>query len=86
MEPENKPTSQDDMTVKYAVTVNREKCVGDGLFREKAPSTFGKDDEGKTTVIDSHGDPAKDIFSAAESCRMYAIILHDINTNAQLWP
>ena len=72
--------------IKYKIVVNQEACVGDGLCREKAPATFELDDRGKCMVKDPEGDSARDIFSAARACRVYAITLYDDPTGQKVYP
>lgn len=71
---------------KYRIGVNRDLCSGDGLCCEEAPATFERDDELKAVVVDPEGDPPEDILSAAQSCPLDAITLHDTETGAQVWP
>ena len=71
---------------KLRIDINRDVCVGDGLCRETAPDTFTADSEGKTVLIEPVGDEPQYIKSAAKSCRLEAITLHDADTGERVWP
>ncbi len=71
---------------RYTIHIDPEACVGDGWCCEQAPQTFRRDAGLKVSVVDPAGDPPSDVLSAAQSCRMQAIMLKDIATGEQVWP
>ena len=70
----------------YKIEVDRSLCVGDGLCREEAPSTFELDGEDKVVVTDPDGDEPNYILKAARNCPLEAISLYDVDTGEQIWP
>ena len=73
--------------VRFRIEVNRNTCIGDGLCCEKAPLTFKRDeDEMKVYILNPGGDPAEEIESAAQNCRLDAITLYDIASGEKVWP
>lgn len=52
----------------YTITIDRESCMGSGVCCVQAPNTFDIDDEMKSTVRDSRGEPLERIQAAAEGC------------------
>jgi ferredoxin len=71
---------------KYAITVDRDACVGDRNCSEEAPETFEIDKEGKVFIKDPAGDPPKYVLSAARNCPLEVITLHDADTGEKVWP
>lgn len=70
----------------YRIVVNRELCVGDGLCREGADSTFQIDKELRCAVRDAKGNSPEDIFFAAWSCPRGCISLYNEGTGEKVWP
>jgi ferredoxin len=71
---------------KYKIEIDRDACVGDGLCVDEAPDTFEMDDEDIAVVINPAGDDSEAILDAAQACPSDAIILHDAETGAKVWP
>jgi ferredoxin len=71
---------------KYTITIDGDACVGDKMCCEEAPGTFEVDQDGKVVVTNPEGDPPEDILSAAKSCILQAITLHDTETGERVWP
>jgi ferredoxin len=71
---------------KYKIEIDRDACVGDGLCVDEAPDTFEMDDEDIAVVINPAGDDPEAILDAAQACPSDAIILHDADTGAKVWP
>jgi ferredoxin len=60
---------------KWEIVVNREICMGSGMCFVYAPNTFDVDDEAKSFVRDSDGDPIDSIRTAIEACPTRALRL-----------
>ena len=71
---------------KYKIEIDRDACVGDGLCVDEEPDTFEMDDEDIAVVINQEGDDPEAILDAAQACPSDAIILHDAETGAKVWP
>lgn len=71
---------------KYKIQVDREECIGDELCCSEAPCTFEMDDDGIATVINAEGDTPDCIRTAAESCPVDAITLHDAESGEKVYP
>jgi len=71
---------------KYKIEIDREECIGDGLCVDEAENTFEMDDDDIAVVINPGGDDPATILEAATSCPTDAIILHDAETGAKVWP
>ncbi len=70
----------------YRIVVDRERCVGDGLCRERADSTFDIDKELRCAVRDAQGNTPEDILFAAWGCANGCIFLYNEETGERVWP
>ncbi len=68
------------------IELKRELCVGAGSCVEVAPAVFQLDDEEKVVLVDPHGADEQTIYTAAESCPVFAIVLRDEQTDHTLYP
>jgi ferredoxin len=53
--------------------VDRDRCIGSGNCVFWAPATFDLDEEGKSVVIDAHGDSSEAISNAVDGCPTQAL-------------
>jgi ferredoxin len=53
--------------------VDRDRCIGSGNCVFWAPATFDLDEEGKSVVIDPHGDSSEAITNAVDGCPTRAL-------------
>jgi ferredoxin len=65
---------------RYRIVVDRERCVGDGLCRERADGTFDIDKELRCAVRDAKGSSPEDVLFAAWGCANGCIALYDEET------
>jgi ferredoxin len=70
----------------YRIVVDRERCVGDGLCRERADGTFDIDKELRCAVRDAKGNSPEDILFAAWGCANGCIALYNEATGERVWP
>ncbi len=59
----------------YSIEIDRDVCMGSGVCAVYASRTFAIDDETKSTVVDSAGDPLDQIRAAAAGCPTGAITI-----------
>ncbi len=70
----------------YKIVVDGERCVGDGLCRERAEGTFDIDKELRGAVRDANGNTREDILFAALGCANGCISLYNEETGERVWP
>jgi ferredoxin len=68
------------------ITIDRDKCSGEGVCVDIAPEVFRLDDEDIAEVIDPAGAARDIIIDAAQSCPQSAITVVEIGTGEQLVP
>ncbi|HUR75715.1 MAG TPA: ferredoxin [Sporichthya sp.] len=68
------------VTVRMAVSVDRERCVGHGRCYVFAPDVFEPDDEGYSTVLTAEPEPRDhdSVRSAARNCPEQAVIVEEV--------
>jgi ferredoxin len=71
---------------KYKIEIDRDLCVGDGACANEAPATFEMDGDSIAVVTNPSGNTPEEILAAAQACPVDAIILHDEQTGAKVWP
>lgn len=82
---------------KYIIEYRRDVCIGAASCSAIAPATFSMDNENKAVLLGSDsvnetgaiGDIVDDdeiILAAAQSCPVFAIIIKDAETGAQIFP
>jgi ferredoxin len=62
------------------------KCQAYGLCIKTAPGVFALGEDRKVSVIDPEGATDDIILKAAKGCPYRAIVLHDRETDAQIFP
>ncbi|NTW89884.1 MAG: ferredoxin [Candidatus Moranbacteria bacterium] len=71
---ESKPSGPVTLANGATVAVDRDLCIGCGACTAVAPKTFGLDSEGKSTILASADEDAKEtIVSAKNGCPVGAI-------------
>jgi len=68
------------------ITIDRDKCSGEGVCVDIAPEVFRLDDEDTAEVIDPVGAARDIVIDAAQSCPQSAITVVEIGTGEQLVP
>ena len=74
------------MSQKYAITVDKFKCVGSTQCMQTAPHIFGLDKNKQSKVMDPNTEDKTKLLAAAESCPVGAISVIEIETGKQLFP
>jgi ferredoxin len=70
----------------YRIELAPAKCQAYGLCLKTAPAVFALGDDRKVRVIDSQGAEGEVILKAAKGCPYRAIVIHDRDTGAQVFP
>jgi len=68
------------------ITVDRNKCTGEGVCVGIAPEVFELNDEGVAEVIELEGADRETIIEAGQGCPTEAITVIDEATGEQLAP
>ena len=68
------------------VSVDHQRCVGNGTCLTIAPNVFAHNAERQSVVIDPAGDPEALILEAADTCPVSAITVRDRDTGEELYP
>jgi ferredoxin len=66
----------------WTIEVDRSTCLGTGVCCFYAPSTFDLDDDGRSTVVDQHGDPEDAVRNAVEACPTRSVRIIDAQPGA----
>lgn len=74
------------MTRRLTITVDHDRCVGNGMCLASAPRVFVHNDDRQSEVADPAGDPPEQVLRAAASCPTGAIRVEDADTGAVLFP
>jgi ferredoxin len=74
------------MQRKLKVSVDHNRCVGNGTCLTLAPHVFAHNQDRQSIVIDPAGDPEAQVLEAAENCPVSAITVVDSETGEQLFP
>ena len=64
-----------DAVADWAVEIDRDVCMGSGQCVHYAPQTFAHDDEAKSVLLESPGDPFETVRTAVEACPTGALTL-----------
>ena len=57
----------------WTIEVDQTTCLGTGVCCFYAPATFDLDDEGRSMVVDQHGDPDDAVRNAVEACPTHSV-------------
>lgn len=68
------------------ITVDHDRCVGNGQCLVLAPEVFRHNDARQSEVVDPAGAPEEDVLQAAGSCPTGAIAVVDAATGEALFP
>lgn len=61
----------------FAITIDRDACIGSGMCTVYAAATFTQDDEAKAVLLEPVGDDLDTIRTAIEACPTRALKLVD---------
>jgi ferredoxin len=64
----------------WTIEVDQSTCLGTGVCCFYAPGTFDLDDDGRSIVIDQHGDPDDAVRNAVEACPTRSVRIVDPTT------
>ena len=64
----------------FAVTIDRDVCIGSGMCTVYAGATFSQDGEAKAVLLEPAGDDLDTIRTAIEACPTRALALVDEGT------
>jgi ferredoxin len=68
------------------ITVDHDRCVGNGQCLVLAPEVFRHNDARQSEAVDPAGAPEEDVLQAAGSCPTGAIAVVDAATGEALFP
>lgn len=71
---------------KYRIKVDQNLCIGAASCVALAPKIFQLNQDNKAYVVDPYGDTEENLFAAAKSCPVNAIIIENKETGRQEYP